>query len=168
MDDKRPIAKHGRFWLIDNEQRQLWGTLYIGELNEAKLETHGSLIETWVGTKERLELWEDIPSHTIVGQIKPGGEWVTLIDCLVSNTQNSRPLQEGETDWSHQACLVSTVVEGIGFEMGEDIAFERAFLDISTLPKWAQPNLVSVDMVEGKVWPYRLNVSVRERETKRG
>ena len=63
MGDNEPITEHGLFWLRDNEQRKLWGTLYINEVNEAKLETFGSLIDPGEETL-----------HTIVGQIRSGQE----------------------------------------------------------------------------------------------
>ena len=152
MDNNGPITEHGLFWLRDNEQRKLWGTLYINEVNESKLETFGSLIEPRGET-----------SDTIVGQIGSGREWVTLIDCFPTNTENWLPLRDGQTDWSRQTCLVNKVVEGIGFEKGEEIAFEQATLNISTLSRWANPNLVKLDFAEDKTRPIRVNISIEER-----
>ena len=151
MGDNEPITEHGLFWLRDNEQRKLWGTLYINEVNEAKLETFGSLIDPGEETL-----------HTIVGQIRSGQEWVTLIDCFPTNTRNWM-LRDGQTDWSHQTCLVNKVVEGIRFEKGEEIAVEQAILYISTLPKWANPNLVKLDFAEDKTRPIRVNISIEDR-----
>ena len=152
MDDNEPITEHGLFWLRDNEQRKLWGTLYVSEVNESRLETFGSLIER-----------EEETLHTIVGQIRSGQEWVTLIDCFPTHTQNWWPIREGETDWSRQTYLVNKVVEGIGFEKGEEIAFEQATLSISTLPKWANPNIVKLDYAKGKIKPNRVNISIEDR-----
>ena len=107
MGNNGPITEHGLFWLRDNAERKLWGTLYVNEANEAKLDTFGSLIDP---AEEIL--------HTIVGQIKSGQEWVTLMDCAPTDTQNWWWARHGQTDWSHQTCLVNKVVEGIGFEQG--------------------------------------------------
>ena len=63
MDNNAPITEHGQFWLIGNEQRKLWGTLYVNEVNESNLETFGSLIEP-----------EEECFYTIVGQIRSGQE----------------------------------------------------------------------------------------------
>ena len=152
MDRNEPITEHGLFWLRDNEQRQLWGSLCINEVNEAKLETFGSLIDPTEGGL-----------HTIVGQIRSGQEWVTLIDCLPTTSQNWWLSRDGETDWSRQTCLVNGVVKGIAFDKGDKIAFERAILSISTLPKWANPNIVKVHYTEARIRPIRVTISIEER-----
>ena len=152
MDNNERITEHGLFWLRDNEQRKLWGTLHVNELNEAKLETFGSLIEP-----------REVASHTIVGQIRSGQKWVTLIDCFLTSTKNWWLPKEGETDWSRQTCRVNTVVEGIGFEKGEEISFEQATLSISTLPKWANPNIVKLDYIKGTTSHNRVNISIEDR-----
>ena len=152
MENNESITEHGLFWRQDNDQRKLWGTLRINEINEAMLETFGSLI----ADEERLQ-------SNIIGQIKGGGEWVTLINCLPINTQYSFPVWDGKTDWSHQTCLVNQVLEGIAFEEEEEVAFEEATLDISTLTKWVNPNLVELDLTEGTTRPYRINISVNDR-----
>ena len=152
MDSNKPITEYGRFWLRENEQRKLWGTLYVNEANKSTLETFGSLI----GQSE-----EDL--HTIVGQISSGQKLATLIDCFPTNTRNWIPVEEGESDWSRQTWLVNTVVEGIGFEKGKEIAFEQATLSISTLPKWANPNIVKVDYSKAEVGPTRVNISIKDR-----
>ena len=86
MDRNEPITEHGKFWLMDNEQKQLWGSLYINEVNEAKLETFGSLIGP---TEAGL--------HTIVGKIRSGQELVTLIDCFPTNSLNWWLSEDGTT-----------------------------------------------------------------------
>ena len=148
MDSNKPITEYGRFWLRENEQRKLWGTLYVNEANKSTLETFGSLIGQ---SEEGL--------HTIVGQISSGQKLATLIDCFPTNTRNWIPVEEGESDWSRQTWLVNTVVEGIGFEKGKEIAFEQATLSISTLPKWANPNIVKV----AKFGSNRVNISIEDR-----
>ena len=152
MDNNAPITEHGLFWLRDNDQKRLWGTLYVNEINEANLETFGSLIDPY----ER-------GYHTIVGQITSGQELVTLIDCFPTNTRNPWSSQDGQTDWSHQTCLVNRVVKGIGFEKGEEVAFEQATLSISTLPQWADPNQVKIDLAEGRTRPIHVNISIEDR-----
>ena len=152
MDNNEPITEHGLFWLRDNQQRKLWGTLHVNDLNEAKLETFGSLIDP-----------SDVKSHTIVGQIRSGIQFVTLINCFPTSTNHSWLPKDGETDWTYQTCLVNTVVVGKGFENGEEISFEQATLYISTLSKWANPNLVKLDFTEGKNKPVRVNISIEER-----
>ena len=152
MDNNKPITEHGLFWLRDNEQRKLWGTLYVNEVNESTLETFGSLIDPSEG---RL--------HTIMGQIRSGQEWVTLIDCFPTNTQNWWAQQEGATDWSRQTCLVNGVVEGIGFGKGEEVAFEQATLSISSLPQWANPNIVKLDYTKATIRPTRVNILIEDR-----
>ena len=148
MDDNLPITEHGLFWLRDREQKKLWGTLYVNEMNEAKLETFGSLIDPNEGGL-----------HTILGHVGSGQVWVTLVDCFPTNTQYS--LGDGQTDWSHQTCLVNRVVRGIGFEKGEEIAFHQAILSISALSTWANPNVVKLAKTEAK--PIRWTISIDER-----
>ena len=58
---------------------------------------------------------------------------------------------------------MNIVLEGIGFEKGEEIAFEQASLDISTLPKWTNPNLVKLDLTENRTRPNRVNISIADR-----
>ena len=152
LDKREAITEHGLFWRQDNDQRKLWGTLRISEIDGATLETFGSLIND----KERT------PSN-IIGQINGGFGWVTLINCFPLNTQYSFRVLDGEMDWSHQTCFVNQTVRDIAFETGEDIAFEEATLDISTLSKWVNPRLVETNLTEGTIYPYRINVSVRER-----
>ena len=152
MDNNEPITEHGLFWLLDNEQRKLWGTLYINDVNRSTLETFGSLIDPIQGD-----------SHTIVGQIRSGQEWVTLIDCFPTNTRNWGWSGEGQLDWSRQTCVVNGVVEGVGFEKGEEIAFEQATLSISSLPKWANPNIVKLHYAERTAKHTRLNISIEDR-----
>ena len=152
MDKNEPITEHGLFWLRDHEQRKLWGTLYVNEVNESTLETFGSLIDP-----------SDDGSHTIVGQIRAGQELVTLIDCFPTSTRNWGLSGDSEPDWSLQTCLVNRVVTGIGFEKGEEIAFAQATLDISTLPQWANPNLVKRDPAEDKTRPIRRTISIEDR-----
>ena len=152
MDAIEPITEHGLFWLRDNEQRKLWGTLHVNEANESKLETFGSLIGP-----------EEEGLHTILGQIRSGQELVTLIDCFPTNTLNPWSSRDGQTDWSRQICHVNGVVEGIGFEKGEAIAFEQATLSISTLSKWADPNIVKIDSRKANSTPIRVTISVEDR-----
>ena len=152
LDKREAITEHGLFWRQDNGHRKLWGTLRINEINEATLETFGSLIN---GS-------ERTPTN-IIGQINGSFGWVTLINCFPLNTQNSSPRRDEEIDWSHQTCFVNQTVRGIAFEAGEDVAFEEATLDISTLTKWVNPRLVETNLTEGTIYPYRINVSVRER-----
>ena len=78
MDDREAITEHGLFWRQDNGQRKLWGTLRINKINEATLETFGSLIDN-----------EGRPPSNIIGQIKGRFDWVTLINCFPINTQHS-------------------------------------------------------------------------------
>ena len=150
MDNNEPITEHGLFWLGDDERRKLWGTLHINEAKESKLETFGSLIDRS----------EEGP-HTIVGRVRTGQVPVTLIDCLHTNTQMS--LGDGQTDWSRQTCVVNAVLEGIGFGKGEEIAFGRAFVGIATLPKWANPNIVKLDYVQGERGPSQVTISIEDR-----
>ena len=146
------ITEHGLFWLREHEQRSLWGTLYVNEVNESTLETFGSLIDP-----------RGEGSHTIVGQIRGGQESVTLIDCFPTNTRNWGLSGDSEPDWSRQTCLVNRVVEGLGFEEGEEIAFAQATLDISTLTKWANPNLVRREPADAKARPIRRTISIEDR-----
>ena len=150
MDSNVSINESGLFWLSENEDRKLRGTLYINEANEATLETLGTLIDPSEGG-----------SHTILGQIGSGQEWVTLVDCFPTKTEVS--LGDVQTDWSHQTCVVNLVLKGICFERGEEIAFERANINISTLPKWVIPNLVRRDFSKGKTRPLRGNISIEDR-----
>ena len=148
VDNNVPLTEHGLFWLSNNEQKKLWGTLYVDEMNEARLETFGSLIDPNEGGL-----------HTILGHIRSGQVWVTLVNCFPTKTPYS--LGDGQTDWSHQTCLVNGVVKGIGFEEGEEIAFHQATLSISTLTKWANPNVVKLAKGEDK--PIRWTISIDER-----
>ena len=152
MNNREVKNQHGLFWRQDNDQRQLWGTLRINEINEATLETFGSLINT-----------EERSPVNIIGQINPGYTRLTLINCLPTNTTNQSPVQEGQIDWSHQTCFVNQVVDGIAFEGGAEVTFEEAILDISTLSKWVNPGLVQTNLTKGTINPYRIEVSVRER-----
>ena len=151
MDDNESITEHGLFWLGEHEQKRLWGTLYVNEANEATLETFGSLIDP-----------QGEGSHTIVGQIRSGQEFVTLINCFPTSTLNWLP-GEREPDWSRQTCLVNRVVEGLGFEVGEEIAFAQATLDVSTLTKWANPNLVKGEPADAKARPIRRTIAIEDR-----
>ena len=76
MDTSESITDHGLFWTKDRERKRLWGTLSIGEFDEARLETFGSLIAT-----------EEEKHQTIVGLIRGGQIPVTLLDCFPINTQ---------------------------------------------------------------------------------
>ena len=152
MEDNASITEHGRFWLNDNDQKKLWGTLYINEVNDASLETFGSLID----------LGERGP-HTIVGEIRARQELVTLMDCFPTTTHYPRLTQGRETDWSLQTVRANGVVTGIGFEKGEEVAFSRAVLSLSTLPEWANPNQVKLDFAEDQTGPYRANISIVDR-----
>ena len=152
MDNNKPITEHGLFWLQENEQRKLWGTLYVNEVSGSTLETFGSLIDPFEGSL-----------HTIVGQTRSGREWVTLIDCFPTNTRNWGWSGDGQLDWSRQTYLVNGVLEGIGFERGEEIAFEQATLSISSLPKWANPNIVKLDYAKSTARHIRVNISIEDR-----
>ena len=150
MDNNVPFTEHGLFWLRENEHRKLWGTLNVNEVNEATLETFGSLVDPSEGG-----------SHTILGQIRSGQKWVTLIDCFPTNTSVS--LGDAKRDWSRQTCVVNVVLEGIGFEEGEEIAFDQAVVNISTLPKWANPDLVKREFSKGKARSTRWNIHIEDR-----
>lgn len=152
MNGSEPMTEHGLFWLRDNEQKKLWGTLYISETNEVELETFGSLIDPMEGG-----------SMTILGQIRSGQEWVTLIDCFPTNTQNPWASQIGKIDWSHQTCLINIVVQGMCFEEREEIAFERATLSITSLSAWAKPKIVKLDHPTKKDKPRRIHISIEDR-----
>ena len=153
MEERETMIEHGQFWLQDDEQRRLWGTLYVNESNESRLETFGSLMDP---REESL--------RTIVGLIASGQRSVTLIDCFPTDTHNWEWARRGETDWSHQTYLVNKVVEGIGFERGEEIAFEQAVIDISTLSKWADPKLVELNLCEDDNKAITVNISKEVRE----
>ena len=153
VNERAEITEHGLFWRQDSDQRKLWGTLRIRETNEARLETFGSLID-----------FEERSAINIIGQIKGGFGWVTLINCFPVNTKNPVPIREGETDWSHQTLHVNQAVDGIAFEKGEEVAFEEAILDISTLSRWVDPRLVEAHLAKGDISPFRTDLSVRERE----
>ena len=155
MNNREAITEHGLFWRQDNDQKKLWGTLRIDETNEASLETFGSLIER----EER----EKRSHSNIIGQIKGGQGWVTLINCFPIKTQNALTARDGKIDWSHQTCFVNQVVQGIPFEKGAEIAFKEAILDISSLSKWVDPRLVELDLTGGPSTPYRMTVSVKDR-----
>ena len=58
---------------------------------------------------------------------------------------------------------MNRVVKGVGFEKGDKIAFEQATLSISTLPKWANPNIVKLNHTEARNRPIRFTISVEER-----
>ena len=153
MNEREEITEYGLFWRQDNDQKKLWGTLRISETNEAKLETFGSL--------------SDIGEHSqinIIGQIKGGFGWATLINCFPVNTQNPFPVRDGEIDWSRQTLHVNQVVDGIAFGKDEEIAFEEATLDISTLSKWVDPCLVEAHLAKGDISPFKTDLSVRERK----
>ena len=152
METKETMIDHGQFWLQGNEQRRLWGTLSINEFNDSRLETFGSLIDPTEGS-----------SRTIVGLISSGQQYVTLIDCIPTKTQNWGS-GEGQTDWSHQTYLVNKVVKGLSFEKGEDIAFRQAILEISTLSKWSNPNLVKVNFSKASTKPSRVSIAIRARQ----
>ena len=153
MDINEPITEPGLFWLIENELSKLWGTLYINKLNKGTLETFGSLIDP-----------EEEGVHTIVGRIKSGQEFVTLIDCFPTNTNNWGFSGNDEPDWSRQTCRVNRVVKGLGFEGGEEIAFEQAYIDISTLTKWANLNLVKWEPADANARPIRRTIAIEDRE----
>ena len=153
MNEREETTEYGLFWRQDNDQKKLWGTLRISETNEAKLETFGSL--------------SDFGEHSqinIIGQIKGGFGWATLINCFPVNTQNPFPVRDGEIDWSRQTLHVNQVVDGIAFGKDEEIAFEEATLDISTLSKWVDPCLVEAHLAKGDISPFKTDLSVRERK----
>ena len=89
MNDKEILSEHGRFWLSENDERKLWGTLRINEINEVRLETFGSLIA------ER-----DERTRRIIGVINGGQEYVTLVDCFPDSTRFIGEEWDG-IDWSH-------------------------------------------------------------------
>ena len=152
MDNNDPFTEHGLFWLSENEETKLWGTPYVNEVDGSTLETFGSLIDPREG---RL--------HTIIGQIRSGQKWVTLIDCFPTNIRNWGWSGDGQLDWSRQTCLVNGVVKGISFEKGEEIAFGQATLSISSLPKWANPNIVKLHYAKRTARHTRLNISIEDR-----
>ena len=150
MMDKDLLSENGLFWLAENDENELWGTLRVNEFNEARLETFGSLIS------DRAE-----GRHRIIGRIRGGFEYVTLIDCFPINTQFSGMQWDGE-DWSHQTCLVNKVVEGMGFEASEEINCEQTIVGISTLPKWVAPQIVEITYPEE--WTRWSGVTVSKNE----
>ena len=151
VDRNEPIEEHGRFWLQGNDHKKLWGTLHVNEINEARLETFGSLLGP-----------RDEGPHTIIGLINGGQKPVTLIGCFPTNTRDYG-MAWGDEDWSHQTCLVNKVIDGIAFENQEEIAFEQATLHISTLSKLVKPGLVKLDFAEDDKKPFRINISIRDR-----
>ena len=150
MKDKDLLSEKGLFWLAENDENKLWGTLSVNEFYEAQLETFGSLIS---GYGEGL--------HRIIGQIRGGQEYVTLIDCFPTKTQFSGMKMGGE-DWSQQDYLVNKVVEGMGFEADEEIECEHASVSISTLPKWVAPQIVEITYPEE--WTRWSGVTVSKNE----
>ena len=151
MNDKDSILEHGLFWLSENDERKLWGTLRISEVNEVRLETFGSLISERADRTQR-----------IIGLISGGQEYVTLVGCFPIQTQFSGRKWEGN-DWSHQTCLANQALKGIAFEEGEEIAFEEAILHISTLTKWVNPDIVELEFAGDSTRPLRVNVSITEK-----
>ncbi len=154
MDSNGETTERGLFWLRENDKKRLWGTLYISEQRGITLETFGSLINP-----------DELRTQTIVGRIRAGQQLVTLIDCFAVNTQDGFPWGDGEPDWSYQTCIANRLVDGIGFQAGEEIAFERAAIGISTLPKWVNPDLVKSEFLQSESGFVRLNISIEDRPT---
>ena len=168
MTDKELLSEHGLFWLSQNDERKLWGTLRINEINEARLETFGSLITEM-----------DDGLHRVIGQIRGGTDFVTLVDCFPTSThlrfgigKNNRNTQDpgagrdGE-DWSHQTCVVNYVIDGVKFDEDEEIAFERTTAEITNLPKWVRPNLFEFTYPEGRWKGVTVTKKERSDETTR-
>ena len=130
VKDTKVLSEQGLFWLLKSDKKTVWGTLSIDEFNETTLETFGELIP---------ESEDDL--RTIVGQVKGGTESVTLIDCFSLNSKFPGIKSDG-IDWNHQKIFVNRMLKGIQFEVGDDIAFQQAILDISSLSKWASPKVV--------------------------
>ena len=151
MNDRDSILEHGLFWLSKNDERKLWGTLRISEVNEVRLETFGSLISKREDIKQR-----------ITGIISGGKGYVTLVGCVPIHTEFVGEKWDGR-DWSHQTCLADQALKGIAFEEGEEIAFEEAILYISTLTKWVNPDIVELEFAGDSTRPLRVNVSITEK-----
>ena len=153
MDTSDSITEHGLFWIKDRERQRLWGTLSIGEFDDARLETFGSLIAT-----------EEEKHQTIVGLIRGGQIPVTLLDCFPIKNQDFGPTREGELDWSHQTCHVNVVLEGTALEGDRPAAFAEAIVNISTLPRWVNPNLVKLEFSEVPSGETKVGISLNDRE----
>ena len=153
MDTSKSTTEHGLFWVKNHEQNKLWGTLRINEINEARLETFGSLIEHG----------EENP-QTIVGQIKGGQLPVTLLNCFPINTQYAQPAPESQWDWSQQTCLVNVVLEGLALEEDQEAAFAEAIINISTLSKWVNPKLVSFELTKSPSGKIKTGILLNDRE----
>ncbi len=151
-DNNGTKTERGLFWLRENDQNKLWGTLFIDEKNEARVETFGSLVKPY-----------EMRPQTIVGQIRSGQRAVTLIDCFPVNTEDGLWRGDGQPDWSYQTCVVNGVVDGLWFGVGEEITFEQVFINISTLTKWANPNQVKLDFPKGATGPAWLSISIEDR-----
>ena len=153
MDTNEATSEHGLFWLKNHEQKKLWGTLRINEINEATLETFGSLID----------LAEE-HTRTIVGLVKQGQTPVTLLNCFPIKTQDSLAAPEYQPDGSHQTCRVNIVLEGIGLEGDEEPTFDEATVNISTLPRWVNPNLVRIEYITSPSGKTKREISLNDRE----
>ena len=70
---------------------------------------------------------------------------------------------DGQTDWSYQTYFVNGVVNGIAFQEGDEVGFELASISISTLPKWANPNVGTLDSAQGEAGTQRANLKIVER-----
>ena len=153
MEANETISEHGLFWVQNHDEKKLWGTLRINEINEATLETFGSLIDS---AQEH--------TRTIVGLVKGGQTPVTLLKCLPTRTQHALGSLEDEPDWSHQTYRIHIVLEGIGLEGDEEPTFSEAVVNISTLPKWVNPNLVNVKFTRSPSGRPERELSIHERE----
>ena len=145
-------TEHGLFWVSNDEDKKLWGTLQINEINEARVETFGSLI----GTREE-------NPQTIVGLIKGGQQAVTLLNCFPINTRHAVPALDGELDWSHQTCLVNVVLEGLALQEDQQPDFAAAMINISTLPKWVNPNILDVKPTKTLSGSWKIGITLKDR-----
>ncbi len=129
MRNPSPIETRGNFWLPDDPDNKLPGTLSISEKGEIKVEFLGLFSEMQALFKDRLSRFEP-EFDRVLGQVLDGGK-VTLERCFYVHRSHS--LSGG---LSTSELIAETAFIGAYFENEEDMKFWEFRFSIEGLQDW--------------------------------
>ena len=143
MKNREPIQTKGYFWLPENPEEKLPGELRISEIGRVELELMGIFTNSEsTGSGPIESLFNRLDSvDRICGQIYEG-YFVTLLDCLLTNT-TTFPFSVNGLDSSR--FLAQRALIGVPYE-DDDLLFSELDFVVEGLDDWLSIDTIKTNM----------------------
>jgi hypothetical protein len=123
MRIEKEYVKAGYFWLPEQEDHKIPGTLTINDGGKIELEVVGLFNKSI----EALDREEDL--SRIIGYVEKDG-WVTLDDCFYTK----KNISFGNI--SRSKVRVNRVLSGVAYDKDEDVTFNTLSFSVECMDEW--------------------------------